>query len=85
MKPISFPMANRNLLKPDGMTDEQCGSLPVWTNEQVCVSLWKPTLRERLSILLFGRVWLTVHSGRTQPPVAMNGIKTMFKIETKKR
>ncbi len=78
MKPIKFPEANKELVKPKGMTDEECGSLPVWSDGQMCVSLWKPTLRERLSILFYGRVWLAVLSGNTQPPVALDGIKTIF-------
>lgn len=71
MKPINFPEANKNLLKPKGMTDEECGSLPVWTDGEQCVSCWQPTVKERISILLFGKIWLSVYSGETQPPVAL--------------
>lgn len=79
MKPINFPQANKNLLKPEGWTDEQCGSLPVATDGMVCISCWQPTWKERLSILLFGKVWLYVWSGQTQPPVALDGSRTVFK------
>lgn len=78
MEPINFPQANRNLLKPEGMTAEECGSLPVCTDGQICVSAWKPSLRERLSILMFGRVWLWVYSGHTQPPVSLAGQRNIF-------
>lgn len=78
MKPANFPEANRNLTKPQGMTDEECGPLPVYSDGTVCVSLWKPTLRERLSLLFFGKLWLFVHSGHTQPPVALDIKKRVF-------
>jgi hypothetical protein len=77
MEPMNFEQANKNLLKPVGMTDEECGSLPVFSDGTQCISLWKMTWRERLSALLFGKVWLWVISGQTQPPVALlaaNGI-----------
>ncbi len=79
MKPISFKYANRTLLKPEGMTDEECGPLPVYNDGQTSISCWKPSLKERLSILLFGRVWLWVVSGVTQPPVSLEGIRNIFK------
>lgn len=69
MTPAAFPQSNRTLTAPNGMND--CGSLPVYSDGQHCVSRWRPSLRERLA-LLFGRdVWLWVRSGRTQPPVAL--------------
>jgi len=78
MKPIDFPQSNKNLLKPEGMKDEECGSLPVLTDGKVCVSLWEASWRERLSVLLFGRIWLWVYSGYTQPPVSLGGRKDIF-------
>jgi len=71
MEPMKFEQANKNLLKPQGMTDEECGNLPVFSDGKVCISLWKMTWRERLSALFFGKVWLWVHSGQTQPPVGL--------------
>jgi hypothetical protein len=59
------------------MTEDECGTLPVATDGQVCLSLWKAGWRERLSILFFGRVWLWVYSGKTQPPVALAGQKSI--------
>jgi len=71
MKPTKFPQANKNLLKPESMTDEECGPLEVFTNGTQCISCWKMSIRERLSALIFGRAWLSVFSGETQPPVAL--------------
>jgi hypothetical protein len=79
MKPVNFKQVNKNLLKPEGMTEDECGSLPVYNDGQTCISCWQPSLRERISILLFGKIWLWVHSGNTQPPVAIEGLKTIFK------
>ena len=78
MEPKSFEQANRNLLKPEGMTDEECSSLPVFTDGKVCISLWQLTWGERLKALFFGKVWLFVHSGSTQPPVALMVEKEIF-------
>ena len=72
MKPINFREANKKLLKPDDMTDEECGSLPVFNNSEVCISKWKMNWKERFQCLLKGELWLHVHSGQTQPPVAID-------------
>lgn len=58
MIPMKFEEANRCLTKPADMTDEECGSLWVYSDGHDCVSCWKLTFRERISVLLFGRVWL---------------------------
>lgn len=79
MEPGYFKQANRQLLKPSSMSDEECGSLLVWSDDTQCVSLWKLNFWERLSVLLFGNIWLTVLSGETQPPVALQAKKTIFK------
>ena len=78
MKPINFPQANKALLQPEGMTDEECGSLPVHTDGHTCLSLWKLSWRERLSALFFGKAWLWVYSGQTQPPVALMAYRDVF-------
>jgi len=78
MEPEKFPQANKELLKPEDWTEEQCGTLPVYTDGQQCISLWKMTWRERVSALFFGRMWLIVHSGQTQPPVALMATREIF-------
>ena len=79
MEPTKFEQANKDLLKPQGMTDEECGSLPVFTDGNECISCWKMTCRERFSALFFGKVWLSVYSGQTQPPVWLMAAKQIFK------
>lgn len=78
LKPIKFPEANKILLKPNSMTDEECRSLWVHTDGEQCISCWKLSFKQRLSALLFGRIWLSVHSGFTQPPVWVACEKTPF-------
>lgn len=72
MKPVQFKYANK-VLQPSNQkyssNVEGVVSLPVWTDSEQCVSCWKMSLRERLSALLFGRVWLSLLSGGTQYPV----------------
>jgi hypothetical protein len=79
MEPKNFPEANKTLIKPEGMTDEECGSLPVFNDGQRSISLWRPSLKERLSILFYGNVWVWVVSGYTQPPISLLGTKQIFK------
>lgn len=81
MTPIKFRQANRNLLKPDSMTDEECSSLWVYTDGAKCISCWKLGLKERLSALIFGKVWLAVLSGKRQPPVWLDCTKSVFEEE----
>lgn len=78
MEPINFKQSNVKLGKPEGMTDEQCGSLPAFTDGKQVVSCWKMSFKERINALLFGRVWLSVQSGKTQPPVWNVCEKTCF-------
>jgi len=88
MKPIQFEYANRQLGAPTGFL-ERCDRrsplelhvagidpLPVWTDGEQCVSCWRMSIRERLAALLFGRVWLAVLSGSTQPPVYISATRT---------
>jgi len=79
MQPDKFPQANKDLLKPEGWTDEECGSLLVYTDGKECISLWKMTWRERFSALFYGRIWLFVVSGQTQPPVSLMATRYIFK------
>lgn len=72
MKPIDFPQSTKVLQKPEEMLDTECKPLPVWSDGKECVSCWRPTFKERLNILVSGKVWLSV-CGRTQPPVYITG------------
>lgn len=78
MEPINFPQATKTLGPPKGMTKEECGDLPVFTDGAQVISLWKMTWRERLSALFFGKVWVYVWSGQTQPPISLLATKEIF-------
>ncbi len=54
--------------------------LPVWTDAKQCVSCWKMSWRERLSALLFGRVWVAILSGDTQPPVYVQASREYLEV-----
>lgn len=78
MKPSDFKESTITLTRPDALSDLQCDSLKAWSDGKQCITLWKPSFKERLSILLFGRVWLSVWGGNTQPPIWMDAQYTVF-------
>jgi len=82
MKPVRFNYQNR-VLQPSGKEYSEnvtgVDPLPVWTDGEQCVSCWRMTWRERLSALLFGRVWLAILSGGTQPPVWIGASRDYLK------
>ena len=71
MRPVPFPQQTVELQKPAGMTDEQCGALPVFRDGTYCISCWSPSWRDRLRLALGGPVWLWIWAGQTQPPVSL--------------
>lgn len=79
MKPLFFREATQELKKPSNMTDAECGSLYVYQSyDGTCISLWTTSLWKRIKFLFHGRIWLGVHSGKTQPPVWIDCSKTVF-------
>lgn len=74
MTPTKFKYANQTL-QPTGKkhTANVTGvdPLPIWTDGEQCVSCWQMSWRERLAALIFGRAWLAVLGGNTQPAVAI--------------
>jgi hypothetical protein len=80
MKPTKFKEATIALRKPKNMTDEECGTLYAYqTPEGVNISCWTASFWQRIKFLFHGKIWLGIYSGKTQPPVWVNCIKTVFK------
>ena len=82
MKPIVFRESNKSLGAPEKWDPEEhgeCATLHVWTDGDQCISCWRPSWRERLSILFRGHVWMYVFGGNaTQPPVWVLGKRSPF-------
>lgn len=81
MNPVKFKEANKNLLKPENMTDEECSNLWVFTDEKQCISQWKISFKDILKIIFYRKIWLSVLSGNNQPPVWLSTNKTIFEKE----
>ena len=81
MEPINFEYVTGTLERPYRMTDEECGPLPIFTDGKQCVSLWHMSLRERLSALVFGKIWVQVLSGVTQPPISLSVARNIFEVD----
>lgn len=69
MKPVNFKDSNKTLTKPDSMTDEECSSLHIFNDGTYCISCWRLTFKDLIRIIFTRKVWLWIHSGKTQPPV----------------
>ena len=82
MKPSAFEHSNKTL-QPRGTkySENVIGVEPIsiWTDGEQCVSCWNMTWRERLSALLFWRVWIASLSGQTQSPIYAEAAKTYFR------
>ncbi len=77
MEPTEFREANSVLTAPEGMPTVL--DLPVWKGQNGnIVSLWRPSWRERLSLLIFGRVWLSFIASYTHPPVGVSARRAYF-------
>ncbi len=83
MKPMKFKEQTGTLLKPDSMTDEECGALPIHRTKEYLISCWKMNFKERIKAVLFGKIWVWVWSNSTQPPIALQCEKTVFEKDGK--
>lgn len=79
MKPINFKESTIELKKPESMTDNECSSLFIHQSDTGdCISCWTVPFWKRLKFLFHGKIWLGVHSGKTQPPVWLDCTNTVF-------
>lgn len=70
MKPINFKESNFTFTKPVDMTDEECGDLPCFRENNVIISCWKMSWKERIRFFFTGKMWLWV-IGNGMPPVSI--------------
>ena len=66
MEPQSFLDANTTLIGPE------VEDLPAYAGDGYFITRWRPSLRERLSVFLFGNVWVAL-LGAKHPPIAVAG------------
>lgn len=85
MRPIKFREQTGVLLKPNDMTDEECGPLPIHHDGEWYVSCWKMDLKERIKALVFGKTWLYVRGKISQPAVSLVCDKTVFEKPKEER
>lgn len=74
MIPVDFKEANFTFTKPQGWTDEQCGSLQVYRESaggyQIIISKWQPNKEDIEKINNGGAIYLAIHS-HEMPPVSL--------------
>ena len=54
MKPIEFPEMNAKIAE----NQDEYLTLPAFQDDTVTVSCWKLSLKERIRVLVLGRLWL---------------------------
>ncbi len=75
MIPVAFEQANGTLTGGPAEsfgTEDDVADLPVFRDESETISCWKASWKERVQVLVSGRVWLRSHS-QTHPPVSVEG------------
>jgi len=78
MTPVKFKEQNQQLGPPPGMSEEECQPLPVFTDGKQCISCWELSKEDIEKVNKTGRIWLSVMSGLTQPPVWLSTEETVF-------
>jgi hypothetical protein len=71
VKPVKFPEVNFTYTTPATMTKEQCGDLPCFRSSVNTVSCWHFGIRDRILILITGRVWLFMMMDGHPPSLLM--------------
>lgn len=85
MKPIEFEGNNTLYTKPEGMSDEECGSLPTHQEGNSIISCWELSEEDLKKVLVEKKIWLGVLSP-VQPPVFLSAQEPLqVTISRKKR
>ncbi|MCC2608374.1 hypothetical protein [Neorhizobium petrolearium] len=75
-QPVAFQGANMVLRAPKGQ-EETVQDLHTFTNGLCSVSCWELSAEELAEVTRTGRIFLSVFSGRTQPPVFLGSENTV--------
>jgi hypothetical protein len=70
MTPTTHPLCNDILRRPPGMTEEQCGDLPIRREEGRVISFWQPS-QEEVELIVKGHPVIFIAAGQTHPPVSL--------------
>lgn len=76
--PVQFEGANVLLRAPEGA--ENVSDMHTFTNGMCSVSCWELSPEELAEVNRTGRVYLSVFSGRTQPPVFVGDEATVRSV-----
>ncbi|RVM91480.1 hypothetical protein [Sinorhizobium meliloti] len=76
--PVQFSGANMLLRAPEGA--ENVSDMHTFTNGMCSVSCWELSAEELAEVNRTGRIYLSVFSGRTQPPVFVGDEETVRSI-----
>ena len=77
MKEIAFNEEN-SLIEVRDKDGKLYNTHHVWTDGLESISCWKMSLRERISALIFGKVWLRTRTGKQQPVTTLACMKEYF-------
>jgi len=72
MRIVKFKEANKTLKPPKGPTPCKVVDLPVFSDGEYCISCWRPGIWEIIKLFFTRRIWLSVLSGATSPPVMVS-------------
>lgn len=76
LKPVPFKEANRELHPLFATPNRK--SIRVYSDGEACISCWHLTFLQRLSVLVFGRIWLSIKSGQSMPGTWLSCGRTCF-------
>lgn len=81
MKCVDFPQSNKDLAPPSDLPEGvECGTLPVFTDGEECISVWELEGDDLIKVLESGRVFVRVLSGKTQPPIEL-AVESPFTVK----
>lgn len=72
MVPSDFPEKATTWNYPNG------GKLPLYYDGKVMITLWRPSIKERFSALIFGKVWVSLRA--EFPPAPGIGVVAARKV-----